>query len=467
MTSPRLLAGHYEVINRAGAGGMGEVWRARDCTLERDVAIKVLRPELARDPAVVERFRSEAVVLARLNHPNIATLYTVAREGDGWCMVMEYVNGTSLDRLVAERGKLPWQTVVDIGSKALAGIAHAHAAGVIHRDLKPANLMLTPNSHGVAQVKVMDFGIARMFDQAGAAAGEDARLTRAGSWVGTIEYASPEQIRGEAVDGRADLYSLAIVLYELLTGKLPFEASTDFGYMQAHLKKKPASPRVYQPEIPRKLAAVLLRALAKARADRYANAEQFAAALAAVRANAGTANRWAVWVDEGRSALTRACHWIVENPALAAAAALSGVAIGLVALSLRPVPKGPVVATQTSQSIRSSEQMGGLPGSASAAQLVDEPRPLPQPIVPADPPPLPAPSPAPVPKPVPTPPSPPKPAPTPAPRPPPAPGFKSVSPATPKPTPAPAPVRAPQPSPPPPLVNEPSAGHAGGWYIRK
>lgn len=359
MTAPRVFAGQYEVVKQAGFGGMGEVWCARDRTLERLVAIKVLRPEMAGNRGAIERFHGEAVALARLNHPNIATLYAVVNDGADLCMVMEFVDGASLDRLLATRGRLPWRDVVAIGGKALAGIAHAHAAGVIHRDIKPANLMLTPSQ----QVKVMDFGIARMFDRSG--------LTREGNWVGTLEYVSPEQIRGEPLDGRADVYSLAIVLYELLTGRLPFAANTDFERMQAHLEKKPTPASHYVPDIPPALDAALMRAMAKSRAARFADATQFAEALAAVADNpvaarGGRVNDVAARVvasarvqfermrdalrasrlpASGALAAARTRAWMVANPILAAASGLGVVAAALFIAGALPASASRVPST--------------------------------------------------------------------------------------------------------------------------
>lgn len=422
-TGRRTLSGQYELIERVGAGGMGEVWRARDLALERTVALKFLRSELATNPAVVERFRAEAVVLAKLHHPNIATLYTVTREGSGWYMVMEYVAGTTLDRVLASHGRVPWREVIDYGLQALAGIGHAHAAGIIHRDIKPANLMVTP----ARVVKVMDFGIARVFDQS--------RLTRAGNWVGTVEYVSPEQIRGEDVDPRADIYSLAIVMYELVTGRLPFDAKTDIEQLHAQLSQSPRWPSLIVPDIPRSFEAVLLRALAKSRRSRYANAAEFAAALtglqagdAPVSASHRTAKAWldAVRARALRAAVSRGARgvrnpgapssgapagapefpakplwlaatvsWLVANPILACAAGLSGLAVVLVVAALRPTftssvnpvppPSMQPPATTEQATLRSSSDLERPNATA------DAPREPQEPTEPVKPPPVPAP----------------------------------------------------------------------------
>lgn len=264
------VIGDFEIIARIGEGGMGEVFRGRDTMLERDVAIKSLRPQFAARADVVERFRTEAVALARLSHPNIAAVYRFFRHADSYYMAMEFVAGETLDQLVARRGALPWQEVVRYGVAALAGLMHAHHAGVVHRDIKPANIMVAPDG----TVKLMDFGIARIL--------EKVRLTRAGHLIGTLEYMSPEQVQGKEVDARSDLYSLAVVLFELVTGHVPFEKSTDFEIMKAQLEEPPPSPRRFNAAVPAELEAILLRALAKDPAQRYADAGEFRVALEAL-----------------------------------------------------------------------------------------------------------------------------------------------------------------------------------------
>lgn len=266
----RTVAGHYRLDRLIGEGGMGEVWRGLDSALEREIAVKALRPELAAKPELVERFRTEAVALAKLGHPNIAAVYNFVRDGSAAYMILEFVHGASLDKVLVERGRMPWQEVAGIGVQALAGIGQAHRQGIVHRDVKPSNLMLTPDG----RVKVMDFGIARMLERS--------RITRDGHWVGTIEYVSPEQIRGEEVDGRADLYSLGIVLYELISGRLPYDAKTDYERMRAHLERTPTSLSRLVPDVPTGFVAVLDRALAKSPSARYADAAEFIEALVEV-----------------------------------------------------------------------------------------------------------------------------------------------------------------------------------------
>jgi serine/threonine-protein kinase len=262
------IVGNYKLTDKLGEGGMGAVYKGIDLMLEREVALKALRPELLSRADLVERFRSEAVTLAKLNHPHIATLYSFFRQGDEYFMVLEFVPGETLEAVVRRAGAVPGEQAASLIYQALAGLEHAHDAGIIHRDIKLANLMLAPNN----VVKVMDFGIAR-------ALGHD-RLTRAGRMVGTIEYMSPEQIRGQEADVRSDLYSLGVALYELVTGRLPFDSDSEYELMRAQIEDAPPAPREFAPHISPALEQVILRALAKQPDARFQTAEEFRAALA-------------------------------------------------------------------------------------------------------------------------------------------------------------------------------------------
>ena len=261
------VIGNYEIRGKVGEGGMGAVYRGVDVMLEREVAVKVLRPELASTPQLVERFRTEAVALGRLNHPNIATLYSFLRHGDEFLMIMEFVRGETLDALIRRVGALPMAPAISFFCQALDGIAHAHAQGIVHRDLKPANLMLAAQG----TIKVMDFGIARVLG--------GGRMTKTGRLIGTLEYMSPEQVRGMETDARSDIYSLGIVLYEMLTGQVPFVSESEYEIMRAHLEALPASPRAIIPNLPPSLEAIVLRALAKQPGERFQSAVEFRAAL--------------------------------------------------------------------------------------------------------------------------------------------------------------------------------------------
>ncbi len=268
------VLGNYKILEKLGEGGMGAVFKGVDVMVEREVAIKMLRPEIARQPEIVERFRSEAVTLAKLNHPSIATLFSFFRQGDEFFMVMEFVPGRPLDTLLRDFGPMPVEQAVPVFVKILEGIDHAHKMGILHRDIKPANIMITP----AGAVKVTDFGIARIVGAA--------RMTRQGNIVGTLEYIAPERIRGEEHDTRSDLYSLGAVLYEMLCGRLPFETDNEFALMQAHLTAPP--PPLNRPGllIPPEIEAVTMRALAKRAEERFAAAAEFSQALQAA---------WAAW----------------------------------------------------------------------------------------------------------------------------------------------------------------------------
>ena len=259
--------GNYRVIARLGEGGMGTVYRATDTMLDRDVALKVLRPELARQAALVERFRAEAVALARLRHEHIAALYGLDRQGDELVMVMEYVSGETLEALLAREGKMSWRQAVPVLRAVLAALGHAHVRGVVHRDIKPANVMVDTDG----TVKVMDFGIARLM-------GEN-RQTRAGVAIGTPSYMAPEQLRGEDVDGRTDLYAAGALLYELLTGRVAFQADSDYSLMMQQLHEAPAAPSTITGSVPRALDAAVARAMSKKPAQRYPSATDFSRAL--------------------------------------------------------------------------------------------------------------------------------------------------------------------------------------------
>ena len=258
--------GKYRILDRLGRGGMGTVYRAIDDTLQREVAIKVLNAGVT-EPETLKRFRVEAITLAKLHHPSIATLYELREEDGELMMVMEFVHGETLQRLADRMGPMPPDFAAQLCAQALDGLAHAHGAGIVHRDLKPGNIMVT----GEGAVKVMDFGIARI-------AGSE-HLTSDGLAMGTPAYMAPEQILGLETDSRSDIYAMGIVLYSLWTGQPPFHAETPIAIAHRQVTDLPTPLNVVRPNLPTWCDAVLARALAKDPADRYQTAQQFKAAL--------------------------------------------------------------------------------------------------------------------------------------------------------------------------------------------
>jgi serine/threonine protein kinase len=260
--------GDYEIVEVLGAGGMGQVYKVRNVLSERIEAMKVLLPNLEGDPDLAERFLREIKVQAALDHPNIAKLHTALRASNQLLMVMEFVEGTSVEKLL-EHGALPVRDAAGFAGQVLDALAYAHSRGVVHRDIKPANIMRTP----AGVVKLMDFGIARMK--------ADRKLTQTGRTVGSLYYMSPEQIKGAEPDPRSDLYSLGVALYEMVTGRRPFQGDSDYSIMAAHLQQTPPAPVEIVPGVPGDLSDIIVLAMDKDPASRFQSAEAFRAALRA------------------------------------------------------------------------------------------------------------------------------------------------------------------------------------------
>ncbi len=262
--------GRYELHRRIGRGGMAEVSLARDQLLDRPVAIKVLFPEFATDPAFVERFRREATAAANLNHPNIVGVFDWGEAEGTYFIVMEYVDGRSLSQILRADGPLHPDRVADVGADVAAALGFAHRNGVVHRDVKPGNVLVDQNG----QVKVADFGIARAIT-----ASTDDNLTLVGTVMGTATYFSPEQARGDPVDPRSDIYSLGCVLYELVVGRPPFSGETPVAIAYKQVHESPVPPRQVHSGVPPALEAIILKCLAKNPANRYPSAEDLRADL--------------------------------------------------------------------------------------------------------------------------------------------------------------------------------------------
>ena len=266
MTQPRLLGGRYELDGIVGRGGMAEVFRARDIRLDRVVAVKTLRDDLARDQTFQARFRREAQSAASLNHPSIVAVYDTGEDMSGSShvpyIVMEYVDGRTLRDLLRDDRRLLPERALEITDGVLRALDYSHRAGIVHRDIKPGNVMLTRNG----EVKVMDFGIARAVSDA------QATMTQTAQVIGTAQYLSPEQARGERVDARSDLYSTGCLLYELLTGRPPFLGDSPVAIAYQHARENPVPPSRLDPEIPAWADSIVLRAMAKDPAQRYQSA---------------------------------------------------------------------------------------------------------------------------------------------------------------------------------------------------
>ncbi|MGH2838252.1 MAG: protein kinase domain-containing protein [Thermoleophilaceae bacterium] len=271
MAPETIVDGRYRVLSRLGAGGMADVYCAEDTHLGRQVALKVLYRRFAQDAEFVERFKREARSAAGLTHPNVVNVYDRGEHDGTYYIAMEYLPGSTLKDVIIEQGRLEQEAVIDIGVQILRAASFAHRRGVVHRDLKPHNVMLDD----AGNAKVTDFGIAR----AGAS-----EMTEAGSIMGTAQYLSPEQAQGHSATAQSDLYSVGIILYELLTGRLPFDGESAVAIAVQHLNDDPPPIRTLRPDVAPELEAAVMRALAKDPATRWADADEFIRALEGARA---------------------------------------------------------------------------------------------------------------------------------------------------------------------------------------
>jgi len=278
----REIAGRYRVLAKLGEGGMGAVYRGEQISLKRKCAIKVLKPELSADAGLVRRFNAEAELVARLSHPNIVNIYDFGQDVDGSLFIaMEYLEGRTLRAVMTADGPLPARRAIAVAAQIAGSLTDAHAHGIVHRDLKPDNVMLTERGKEKDVVRVLDFGIAKLRDE-----GKNtvAQMTQAGDLVGTPQYMAPEQIRGDRVDGRTDVYALGAMLYEMVTGRLPFEGPTVMAILSKHLTETPPAPSVRRPDlaIPPALDALVMASLAKVADARIASMEEVGERLAAI-----------------------------------------------------------------------------------------------------------------------------------------------------------------------------------------
>ncbi len=295
----RTIDGKFEILSPIGRGGMGAVYRARQKNLSRNVAIKVLRPDLVSDGAYAARFKREAHAASKLDHPNLMRVYDFGDAPDGFLYIaMELIDsergGRSLLSVLRDESPLPTPRIVDLASQLLAGLAAMHDERIIHRDLKPENVMVVvgkdDDGHVTEIVKLCDFGIAKQVrattsesESPPTGATQTATLTATGALVGTPEYMSPEQAKGDLVDARSDLYAVGVILYQLLTGgRLPFKSANSMKVLLAHISEVPAPPSKHAPSVDPVLEEICLRALAKTPADRFESAREMRAALRSV-----------------------------------------------------------------------------------------------------------------------------------------------------------------------------------------
>jgi serine/threonine protein kinase/tetratricopeptide (TPR) repeat protein len=267
LTTGSTFAGRYQIIEELGKGGMGKVYKANDTDIKEKVAIKLIKPEISTDKKTIERFQNELKFARKIRHKNVCQMYDLNKEEGNYYITMEFVDGEDLKSFIRRSGQLTVGKTIAIAKQICAGLTEAHSLGVIHRDLKPSNIMIDKDGNA----RIMDFGIARSLKGKG--------ITGAGMIIGTPEYMSPEQVDGKETDQRSDIYSLGVILYEMLTGRLPFEGDTPLSIAVQQRSDPPKNPRVYNVQIPDDLAQTILKCMGKEKSERYQKAEDLFDAL--------------------------------------------------------------------------------------------------------------------------------------------------------------------------------------------
>lgn len=385
-----VLDGKYEVLDKIAEGGMGEVYRVRHLHLDEIRIIKVTKPDPSGGGESARRFQEEARIATLVRHPNVAALYDFSRQSDGsYYMVWEFIDGVTLEAWLRRRGRLPPDLAVDVARQVLAGLAEIHAQGIVHRDLSPDNIMMRESSGGAVRAKIIDLGIAKRV------AAESLQMTGTGFFLGKLKYCSPEQAGSlppeTPIDARSDIYSFGAVLYEMLSGRAPFEAATPEGFLGKHLHAAP--PPLEVPDLPepaaKALATIVARTLEKKRERRYGGARELADALARVPIEAPAATPTGRGEEEPPGP-GRTWPWIAS---VAAVLLVAAVLVFRAPVSGRRAPVPPPPAPTTAAAERPVPTPNPAPAAEATARPAPEATPLPASAEPAPAPPVPAPPP--------------------------------------------------------------------------